>query len=204
LIPTLDDDTVVVSAGVRPGRSAGAVVSDFIDVDDYLSGREEMRRRELVWGMVREPPAPRFGHQTIVGRAFALLDRHVREQRLGVVCVSPADVILDRERALIVQPDVFYIAAARMDIVRDQVWGAPDLVVEVASAGTERYDRTTKIEWYQCYGVREAWIVDPTALTVTVTDLESPQAPVRTFLDDEPIASRVLPDLYCLAREVFE
>jgi hypothetical protein len=41
-------------------------------------------------------------------------------------------------------------------------------------------------------------------LTVTVTDLESPQAPVRTFLDDEPIASRVLPDLYCLAREVFE
>jgi Uma2 family endonuclease len=179
-------------------------VSDFIDVDDYLSGREEMRRRELVWGVVREPSAPRYGHQAVVTSLAVLLSQHVRNRALGEVCVSPADVVLDRDRALIVQPDVFFIATARMDIVREQVWGAPDLVVEVASPGTERYDRTTKIEWYRRYGVREAWIVNPTGLSVTVVDLESAQAPARTFFDDEPIASRVLPDFRCLAREVFE
>jgi hypothetical protein len=135
LIPALDDDTVVVNAGVTPGRCAGAIVSDFIDVDDYLSGREEMRRRELVWGVVREPSAPRYGHQAVVTSLAVLLSQHVRNRALGEVCVSPADVVLDREQALIVQPDVFFIAAARMDIVRDQVWGAPDLVVEVASPG---------------------------------------------------------------------
>jgi hypothetical protein len=32
-------------------------MSDRISVDEYLSGPEDMRRRELVWGVVREPPA---------------------------------------------------------------------------------------------------------------------------------------------------
>ena len=190
---------------MTPHPRRGGVMSDFIGVDDYLRGREEMRRRELVWGVVREPPAPRFSHQTVVGRAFSLLDQHVRERRLGVACVSPADVVLDAERALVVQPDVFFISHERMSIVRHQVWGAPDLVVEVASPGTGRFDETTKIEWYRTYGVREAWLVDPHDAVVVVVTLDMTGTEARRrFSGETRVESAVLPAFSAEAREFFE
>ena len=38
---------------------------------------------------------------------------------------SPLDVILDAERALIVQPDLFFISNERSHILMDRVRGAP-------------------------------------------------------------------------------
>jgi Uma2 family endonuclease len=178
-------------------------MSDRIDVDEYLSGPEDMRRRELVWGVVREPPAARFGHQTVVTQITVLLRTHVHGRGLGVVCVSPADVVLDKEKALIVQPDVFFISKERMDMVRDQVWGAPDLVVEVASPGTARYDRTTKLGWYRTYGARECWLIDTKRRVVTVVTFEG-EAPTRSFTGDEQVESAVLPEFRTAAREFFE
>ncbi len=32
----------------------------------YLSGPETLRRREVVWGVLREPPAPFYSHQRLV------------------------------------------------------------------------------------------------------------------------------------------
>jgi len=136
----------------------------------YLSGPEELRRTELVWGVLREPPAPRYGHQSVVTRATVLLDQCVRAAALGRVCVSPIDVVLDEERALVVQPDVLFVSNARAAIIRDQVWGAPDLVVEVLSRATRHRDCTSKLQWYRKYGVREYWLIDPHARTVEVVE----------------------------------
>jgi Uma2 family endonuclease len=179
-------------------------MNERIDVREYLSGPEDLRRRELVWGVVREPPAPRFGHQTVVTRAIVILDLHVRARQLGVVCVAPVDVGLDEAKALIVQPDVVFVSTERAGIVRDQVWGAPDLVVEVASRATARRDRTTKIEWYRTYGVRECWLLDLSHRTVTVVDLQAQSAIRRSFTGEEPVQSTVLPEFRAEAREFFE
>ena len=173
-------------------------------MDEYFRMPESLRPMELEFGFVREPPAPAFGHQSVVTGLTALLKTHVDHRGLGVVCVSPIDVVLDRAGGLVVQPDIIFVAAGRRDIIRDRVWGAPDLVVEVLSPGTRRRDRTKKLRWYRHYGVRECWLVDPAARSVEV--LECQAKPIRrtTFAGTERIVSAVLPDWHLAAGDVFE
>jgi Uma2 family endonuclease len=180
------------------------VMSEQFDVNTYLAGPENLRRRELVWGVVREPPAPKYGHQSVVTRATVILDLHVRERQLGIVCVSPIDVVLDEEKALIVQPDVVFLSNERRSILRDQLWGAPDLVIEVTLRGTARYDRHTKIRWYREYGVRECWLLDIGRRLVTIVDLRvrGPRAWQR-FSGDQRLHSTVLTELTTEAASFF-
>jgi Uma2 family endonuclease len=56
-------------------------------------------------------------------------------------------------------PDVMVICDRTMDTIKG-VTGAPDLVVEVLSLSTEKYDITIKKQVYELIGVKEYWIVD--------------------------------------------
>ena len=178
------------------------VTSDRWSVDDYLSGEETLRRQELEWGVVREAPGPSFGHQSRVTSLTLLLAAHVREHRLGCVVVSPIDVVLDVEKALVVQPDLVFVSTERQSIIRHHIWGAPDLVVEVLSPRTARRDRTTKLAWYDQYGVRECWLVDPVARRVEVHELGSSPR-VRRYGVNRRLKSTVLPILRLVVSDVF-
>ena len=177
-----------------------------ITVRQYLRIPETIRPMELVYGVVREPPAPRYDHQSIVTHLAGLLDRHVRKHRLGRVCASPVDVVLDREQALVLQPDIIFVATERLRIIRDRVWGSPDLVVEVLSPGTARRDRTLKLPLYRQYGVQECWLVDPLARRVEIVDLADPsrRRPRRVHPRYASIRSRVLPSFRVPPARFFE
>lgn len=190
------DDGIVV---------CGKAVADAerLTTAEYLSGAETNRRRELTWGIVREPPAPTWNHQTLVGRIFTKLNAHATRLGLGRVGVSPLDVILDPDRHLVLQPDLLFVSAARCGIIKDQIWGAPDLVIEIVSPDSRRYDREQKREWYARYGVRELWLVDPRERSVTVCDLiDAPDDPVL-FSSARILRSRVLPRLRLRVSSVF-
>jgi len=80
--------------------------------NEYLYDTEETNRiRELAMGVIREPPAPFFSHQQLVLTVARVLSDHVEPRRLGSVAVAPVDVILDRDKNLVVQPDVLYVSA---------------------------------------------------------------------------------------------
>src|SRR5262245_43096662 len=102
------------SSGERDGQM------EPIGVDEYFKKPEGLRPMELVYGFVREPPAPQYGHQSVVTRLSSLLDAHVRALGLGQVCVSPVDVVLDAAAALVLQPDIVFIAGERLHIVQDR------------------------------------------------------------------------------------
>jgi Uma2 family endonuclease len=189
-LTTTPDDGIVV------------VMEKRITTTEYFSRDESNRPAELVYGFVREPPAPTYGHQVAVGRLFQLLNAHVQERHIGAVVLSPMDVVLDQDAGLIVQPDLMFISNERASIIRNHIWGAPDLVVEVASPGTEHRDRTIKLAWYRKYGVRECWFVHAAARYVGVVDCEGDGA--VSFSGDQLIRSRVLPDLSVSANECFE
>ena len=69
-----------------------------------------------------------------------------------------------------VQPDVLWNSPASRCVLVDDAYfrGAPDLVVEVLSPSTALRDKQTKFRLYEKYGVREYWIVEPTAQYVEV------------------------------------
>jgi len=169
-------------------------------VDEYFAFPESNRPMELVYGYVHEPAMPTFGHEAILLRLAELLRGHVREHNLGEVC--RADVVLDRDLALVVQPDLFFISTERLGIVSDRVWGAPDLVIEILSPGTEHRDRTLKLAWYRRYGVKEYWIVVPRDRRVEIVD-GSTEA-TQSFTGDDTIRSSVLPNLALTAKACFE
>ena len=83
------------------------------------------------------------------------------------------------------------------------MWGAPDLVAEVLSPGTESRDRGEKLGWYRQYGVRECWLVDPHLETVTVVDFTGTSPAERVAQGADSIRSSVLPGLESSAAGVF-
>lgn len=130
-------------------------------VDDYLSLPDDAPRCELVEGVFHVTPAPSNPHQFVVGSIFSRLRAHCRRRRLGQVVFAPFDVVL--ADATVVQPDVLFVSRERRDEVLGdprRAHGAPDLVVEVLSPSTSRYDRTKKRRVYSKAGVRELWLVD--------------------------------------------
>ena len=151
--------------------------------EDYKSLPESMTKRyELLDGELLMVPAPTTTHQIVSRNIEFLLHGFVRLHRVGTVLYAPVDVVLGvgntRE---IVQPDVLYISRERGSILfKEEVRGAPDLIVEVLSPGTEERDRTYKKHLYGRYGVREYWIVDPDNAMIEVyasagTDFDRPQ-----------------------------
>ena len=174
-----------------------------LTVPEYLAGDETNRPFELAYGVVREPPAPTWEHQVVVGRVGQCLERHVSRYGLGRVVQSPVDVVLDREQALVVQPDVVFVATERLSICKKRIWGPPDLVVEVLSMGTARHDRTMKLSWFQRYGVRECWLVDPISCEVEVVTLTEASRSSRVSGEDQLVRSAVLPRLRLRVGDLF-
>jgi len=75
-------------------------------------------------------------------------------------------VYLDQKNAF--QPDLIFISNANFyKIEEDGLHGAPDLVIEILSPSTAKYDLRKKKAVYERCGVKEYWIVDPTTKSVT-------------------------------------
>lgn len=104
-------------------------------------------------------PAPHSAHQRISRKIAFQLNEFVESNQLGEVFYAPVDVYFDEGN--VYEPDIFFIAADRISIVRDNVYGAPDLIVEVLSPGSEKIDKIEKKEVYERCGVREYWIIHP-------------------------------------------
>lgn len=133
---------------------------------DYLETSDD-ERYELLNGELILSPSPKEIHQYISSILHIMIGTFVRERSLGKVYYSPFDVVLSDTN--VVQPDILFISNERADIITsDNVQGAPDLVVEILSPATAERDRTVKLDLYATHGVKEYWIVDPDAKTITV------------------------------------
>jgi Uma2 family endonuclease len=174
---------------------------------DYRSLVESTDKRyELLDGACVMVPAPTTRHQQISRNLEFLLLAHVRQQRLGTVLDAPIDVIFGvGEEREVVQPDIVFIRTERRSIVTEPaIQGAPDLIVEILSPGTEIRDRGYKRTLYARYGVREYWIVDPKAQQIDVLVLGAAGFDPRgTYGAADRLTSPLFPLLELFLDEVF-
>lgn len=180
-----------------------APASPLMTVDEYFHTPETVLPAELAFGIMHVADAPTPRHQSAVADLFLALERHTREHDLGRIWLSPLDVVLDPDKALIVQPDLMFISKAREVIVRDRVRGAPDLVIEVLSPNPRIGKTEEHIRWFAEYGVRECWLVHTIRRDVTVITFDGGRVRHRRIhTSGDPIRSRVLPEWTMTLEEV--
>ncbi|MBQ7453705.1 MAG: Uma2 family endonuclease [Selenomonadaceae bacterium] len=125
-------------------------------------------------------PSANLIHGSIAGRVGASIVRYLDADDSGYV-FGNVGVKFDDENIFI--PDVVVVLKPNEKIIdwKKIIDGSPDMVVEVLSKSTRRNDLTVKKDTYEANGVREYWIVDPWAKSVTVYLLRDG----KYFLDDD-------------------
>jgi Uma2 family endonuclease len=137
--------------------------------EDYRRLPDDGRRYEVIHGVLYVNPAPRLLHQYVSSELLWRFQSFVRKRRLGFVLGAPLDLRLPGGVANPVQPDLLFVRREKAPDWKGQsLIGVPDLVVEIVSPGSRRFDRIVKLAAYQEAGVPEYWLVDLDACSVAV------------------------------------
>ncbi len=133
--------------------------ADFVALD-------EDDLRELIDGELVEIEAPKRIHEYIVLRLGSTLTAWT-DKHGGQALASGYKIRISERRG--VMPDLqLYRAGSEPDLDQEDglVRGRPDLVVEVVSPSSRRYDLVVKLGYYASLEIPEYWIVDPEARTL--------------------------------------
>jgi Uma2 family endonuclease len=179
---------------------------------DYLTWLDD-KRRELIDGFIKMmSPAPALSHSRVEGRIYNTLYNYIG--RCGGPCEvfnSPFDVRLpkngekDDDRIYsVVQPDVCVVCdPSKLD--ERGCLGAPDMIVELLSPSTRKYDLNDKYRLYEASGVKEYWVIDVRGRDVTVFLMQDngTYAEGMVYTDNARIPVQTLPGLEVETAELF-
>ena len=165
-----------------------------MDADEFLEIPDDGNFYELIDGVVHVSPSPTPQHQDVlveiltqialflrtnpVGKVFAELDVHLGEGPNG--------------KDLVYRPEIVFVRAERLPVMRDKIVGGPDLMVEVISRGSRRYDSETKKGDYERFGVGEYWLIDPERKAMTFYRLQEGRF-VEVPVEGDAFTSKAVP-----------
>ncbi len=135
---------------------------------------------EIIGGEKFMSPAANLTHSDIIGRLYLFIGNYLMEHKNGYIYSDNVDVHFSD--GSLYKPDLCVVLKANEKILagRKNIFGAPDMVVEVLSHSTRKKDTTIKKDTYEAQGVKEYWIVNPWDKSVTVFLLRDG----KYFLDD--------------------
>lgn len=114
---------------------------------------------QLINDKIIVSPPYTAAHQLMVGFIATELYGFVKRNKLGKTYLGPLDTELNKKNVF--QPDILFISNERKNIIKeDRIYGAPDLIIEVLSKETIKYDEGEKKDCYIKYGVKEYWMID--------------------------------------------
>ena len=165
---------------------------------------DDGNRYELIEGELFVSRAPSLLHQLAITNLIVLVRSYLDLNPIGIVVTGPG-VILSEVSGVI--PDLVFISNERLtDIVlSDRLTGAPELVVEILSPGSEneRRDRVVKRSLYGKYGVQEYWVVDLVSRSIEIYTLNRRLLVLSsTLTEGDELNSGVLPGFRCEVRRI--
>ena len=174
-------------------------------VADYYSLPESVLSCQLIDGELHMAPSPNRFHQQILTNLVRIIATHVKARQLGKLYAAPFDVELTDHD--VYQPDLGFFSNeyGMKHLTEHGAKGAPDLVVEILSPKTSRYDLGVKKDIYAQTGVREIWLADPETLTIAVHRYSEQRELVSSFTlgVKETLETPLLPGLAIPVAEVF-
>ncbi|MGI8902228.1 MAG: Uma2 family endonuclease [Solirubrobacteraceae bacterium] len=181
-----------------------ATAERLITADEYLQGEEE-HFVELIDGrVVMEEPT--FWHQALCGRIYHALCSWTEAAPDRGAASLPVNVRLDEHNVF--GPDVSWFREDRRPGYPGRWVPAPDLVAEVRSPSTWKYDLGRKREYYERFGVVELWLVDIATESVVVFRRSSAAATGFDCTDEQrapgELTSPLLPGFALALAKLFE
>ncbi|MEO8434847.1 MAG: Uma2 family endonuclease [Pyrinomonadaceae bacterium] len=174
-----------------------AKIEPLLTVADLDACPEDGNRYELIEGELFVSRAPRLPHQLVLQRLQGAFFNYLESNPIGLV-VPGAGAVFSEYDAVI--PDLVFVRKERWDeiVANDRFVGAPDLVIEVLSPGTENRQRDllVKRQLYAKYGVEEYWVVDVESRMVLIHRLAGQTLEeIASLKGDDEITSPILPGL---------
>lgn len=172
--------------------------------EDYLNLPDNGKRYEIINGELYMVPAPTLGHQDTIGEFYFTIKSFIQTNPLGKIYLAPTDIVFSEIDIL--QPDLIFVAKEKFDILtRENIQGAPDLVIEVLSPGTEKRDRSIKLKTYSKFGVQEYWMANDETATVEVWQRNGDKLVFHKLLDKTQILTTpLLPGLEIALEKIFQ
>ena len=166
---------------------------------------DDGNRYELIEGELFVSCAPGLTHQILSDNIVYLIRRYLDNNPIGTV-VSTIGLILSNYSGVI--PDIVFFkreSTARV-VSGERLTGAPELVIEILSPGSEniRRDRIAKHRLYGKYEVPEYWLIDREQKRVEVYRLQERELLLKAVLqNDDKLETSALPGFSCHISEIF-
>lgn len=170
--------------------------------EDYLQ-LDDKYEYEIIGGKLFMTPKPRPLHQEVVGRLYVALHNFLKQRNIQGKIFLDVDVIFGNQ---VVSPDIIYITHERLSIISEtNIQGPPDLIIEVLSPSTQKYDRKQKSQLYYTNGVKEYWLIDPaTQLAEVFAREDKGWYRAGVYDEEDTLVSPLLPELEINLKEIFD
>jgi len=170
--------------------------------EDYLTWDENIRW-ELIDGVPYIMAGPNVAHQKISGNLFLQLGNFLKGKHCKVFHAA-LDVRLNWGTLddTVVQPDIMVVCDHSI-IDKASIKGVPDMVVEILSPSTSKYDKTTKYQKYLRAGLKELWIIDPEKKTVEINILNDGNYITHPYGENDTVDVHILDGCEINLGEVF-
>jgi len=175
--------------------------------EEYLALPElpSARRQELIEGelVVNEPT---WLHGTVRGRLYAAVWNWAHAASGRGAVGDPIDVLIDERNVF--APDVVWYRDRRVPGLHDpRPYAMPDLVAEVRSPSTWRFDIGVKKAAYESHGLGELWLADTAASVLLVFRRSVPERPdfdeALELTAEDALRSPLLPGFELVLGELF-
>ena len=135
---------------------------------------------EIIGGKKIMAPAANTTHNAIGGRLYMFIGTYLDAKELGYCFTDSVDIHFPD--GSLFSPDFSVVLKENENILKwgGDIYGVPDMVVEVLSKSTKKNDLTIKKDTYEAQGVREYWIINPWDKSIAVYLLRDG----KYFLDD--------------------